>query len=37
MGTYVCIKCGAHCDAGELVGGICEECRSQEMENIQED
>lgn len=24
---YECNQCHAHVDAGELVGGVCEECR----------
>lgn len=30
---YECKQCHAHVDAGELTGGICEECRDQNENN----
>ena len=30
MRSYICEDCKGHCDAGELVGGKCPECREKE-------
>ena len=27
---YICNKCGCRCDAGELRGGVCDDCREVE-------
>ena len=27
---YICNKCGCRCDAGELRGGVCDDCREEE-------
>lgn len=27
---YICGKCGCFCDAGELHGGVCDDCREEE-------
>ena len=27
MYRYVCHICGCNCDAGELVNGVCDDCR----------
>lgn len=27
---YTCKKCKANVDAGELVGGVCDDCREEE-------
>ena len=29
MNRYKCSVCGASCDPGELVGGVCVECREK--------
>ena len=28
----ICEKCGGNCDNGELVGGVCHECREEERQ-----
>ena len=30
MNRYKCSVCGANCDPGELVGGICVECLEEQ-------
>lgn len=30
MRSYICEDCKGHCDAGELIGGKCPECREKE-------
>ena len=27
---YECSRCGCRCDAGELHGGVCDDCREEE-------
>lgn len=27
---YKCSRCGCRCDAGELHGGVCDDCREEE-------
>ena len=29
----MCDRCGANCDVGEVVGGICLDCLDQEKQN----
>ena len=33
MYRYRCNKCNGRCDPGDLVGGICDECREQLKED----
>lgn len=30
MRSYICEACNGNCDAGELIGGKCPECREKE-------
>lgn len=32
---YECYICGGNCDAGDLVNGICDECRDTEKQKNQ--
>ena len=27
---YICSRCSGSCDAGELRGGVCDDCREEE-------
>ncbi len=29
---YICDRCGCNCDAGELRGGVCDDCREEERQ-----
>lgn len=29
---YQCDRCGCSCDAGELQGGVCDNCREEEIQ-----
>ena len=31
MYRYICSICESNCDAGELINGICDECREAEI------
>ena len=32
---YICNRCGARCDAGELRAGICDDCREEDRQQEQ--
>lgn len=35
MSRYQCSACGGICDPGELVGGVCTECREEAVRRSQ--
>lgn len=36
-GKYICVKCHGECDPGELVNGMCYECRMEEKQQNEAD
>lgn len=35
MSRYQCDTCGGACDPGELVGGVCAECRQEDARRME--